>query len=188
MRVDRYNIAMPWAEPEPPRDPLVQQGLDLLGAAVRRARHRHGWSQRNLAERTGIHQSTLSRFERGDRVGIRFSRFAMLVAVLGGLDFLPPELEREPRFTTRRQYLQWANASEAAWFRRHPILDPEDDQQAEEAHAADPEADPADPADPEVDLADPEAEAADAESDPADRADDRADQERGPTDRGATAR
>lgn len=36
---------------------------------------------------TGIDQTTLSRFERGERVGIRFARFALLVETLGGLDF-----------------------------------------------------------------------------------------------------
>jgi transcriptional regulator with XRE-family HTH domain len=123
---------MPWAEPEPPRDPIVQKGLSLLGAAMQRARRRKGWSQRDLASRTGVHQSTISRFERGDRVGLRFSRFCMLVGVLEGLDFLPPELVDEPTFTTRRQWLEWANAKEAEWFRMHPTEVVEDDEADDE--------------------------------------------------------
>ena len=112
---------MPWAEPEPPRDPLVQRGLGLLGAAVRRARRRKGWSQRELGARTGIHQSTISRFERGDRVGLRFSRFAMLVAVLDGLDFVPAGVARDPVFTTRKQWIEWSEAELAASIARHRL-------------------------------------------------------------------
>ena len=53
---------------------------------------------------TGIDQTTLSRFERGERVGLRFTRFALLVETLGGLDFgayrpggSPDELVLGPR-------------------------------------------------------------------------------------------
>ena len=58
-----------------------------IGAATRRQRQRHHLSQRNIEGMTGIDQTTLSRFERGERVGIRFARFALLVETLGGLDF-----------------------------------------------------------------------------------------------------
>ena len=129
---------MPWAEPEPPRDPIVQKGLSLLGAAMKRARRRQGWSQRDLADRTGVHQSTISRFERGDRVGMRFSRFALIVGVLEGLEFLPPELVDEPIFTTRRQWLEWAQAKEAEWFRMHPTEVVEDDEADNDGPAAAP--------------------------------------------------
>jgi transcriptional regulator with XRE-family HTH domain len=129
---------MPWAEPEPPRDPVVQRGLDLLGAAVRRARRRMGWSQRQLGARTGIHQSTISRFERGDRVGLRFSRFAMLVAVLDGLDFLPHGVPRDPVFTTRRQWIEWEEAGLAEAVARHrlELLEEDDDDEVDDQDGA----------------------------------------------------
>ena len=83
-----YPFAMPWIEDTTrTRDPVVQRGMDLLGAAVKRQRLRLHLSQTDLSYRTGIHQSTISRFERGRRCGLRWSRFAKLVAVLGGLDF-----------------------------------------------------------------------------------------------------
>jgi transcriptional regulator with XRE-family HTH domain len=44
-------------------------------------------SQRELARRSGVHQSSISRFERGLQFCIRWSRFARIVVVLGGLDF-----------------------------------------------------------------------------------------------------
>ena len=103
----RYNPPMPWANPEPPRDPLVQKGLDLLGAAMRRARERKGWTQRELEARTGVDQSTISRFERGDRVGMRFSRLALIVGVLGGLEFDPPGPAVEPFFSTRKAWIEY---------------------------------------------------------------------------------
>ena len=79
---------MPWSEDGTRiREPNVQRGMDMLGAAVKRQRLRLHLSQTDLSNRTGIHQSTISRFERGRRCGLRWSRFAKLVAVLGGLDF-----------------------------------------------------------------------------------------------------
>jgi transcriptional regulator with XRE-family HTH domain len=61
--------------------------MQLIGAALRRRRQRLGWSQRDLGRRTGVDQSTISRLETGVRCGLRWSRFAAVVAVLGGLDF-----------------------------------------------------------------------------------------------------
>ena len=124
-RASRYNGHMPWAEPEPPREPMVQRGLELLGAAMRRARRRMGWSQRDLAARTGVHQSTISRFERGDRVSIRFSRFARIVAVLDGLDFLPHGAARDPVFTTRRAWIEAEEAALSESIARHRLDDEE---------------------------------------------------------------
>lgn len=68
-------------------DPLAYQGLQMLGAAIKRRRLKLGLSQTRLARMTGIHQSTISRFENGKRFGLRWWRFAVMVAVLGGLDF-----------------------------------------------------------------------------------------------------
>lgn len=61
--------------------------MQLIGAAMRRRRERLGWSQRDLGRRTGVDQSTISRLENGVRCGLRWSRFAAVVAVLDGLDF-----------------------------------------------------------------------------------------------------
>lgn len=36
---------------------------------------------------TGVDQSTISKLENGRRCGVRWARFAVIVAVLGGLDF-----------------------------------------------------------------------------------------------------
>lgn len=79
---------MPWTdEGFWVNDPLAYQGLQMLGAAIKRRRLKLGLSQSRLARMTGIHQSTISRFENGKRFGLRWWRFAVLVAVLGGLDF-----------------------------------------------------------------------------------------------------
>ena len=60
-----------------------------MGAALRRRRERMGWSQRELGRRSSVSQSSISRFENGIECGIRWSRFVRIVAVLGGLDFIP---------------------------------------------------------------------------------------------------
>jgi transcriptional regulator with XRE-family HTH domain len=81
---------MPWDEDEAARDrmnPRSRAGLRRIGAATRRQRQRLHLSQGDVERMTGIDQTTLSRFERGERVGIRFTRFALLVETLGGLDF-----------------------------------------------------------------------------------------------------
>lgn len=81
---------MPWdydRETAKRRDPITARGMRRIGAATRARRLRMGWSQRRLAVATGIHQTTISRFERGERCGMRWSRFATMVECLGGLDF-----------------------------------------------------------------------------------------------------
>ena len=79
---------MPWTDlNRHPSDPDVQDGLALMGAAVARRRRYLRMSQRELARRSGIQQSSISRFEHGLQFCIRWSRFARLVVVLGGLDF-----------------------------------------------------------------------------------------------------
>jgi hypothetical protein len=62
--------------------------MDLIGAALKRRRQRLGLTQMDLARRTGIDQSVISRIERARRWGLSWRRFATLVAVLGGLDFV----------------------------------------------------------------------------------------------------
>lgn len=81
---------MPWdhdAQVRQRRDPVTARGMRRIGAATRERRERRHLSQRDLAALTGLHQSTISRFERGERCGMRWSRFAAMVEVLGGLDF-----------------------------------------------------------------------------------------------------
>jgi transcriptional regulator with XRE-family HTH domain len=71
------------------KDPDVRNGMELIGAAVKRRRRQKFLSQVRLAQMTGIPQSTISRFENGRRCGLSWVRFARLVGVLGGLDFGP---------------------------------------------------------------------------------------------------
>lgn len=83
---------MPWdhdAKAAKERDPVTARGMRRIGAATRDRRERMNLSQRRLGVLTGLHQSTISRFERGERCGMRWSRFAVMVEVLGGLDFDP---------------------------------------------------------------------------------------------------
>jgi transcriptional regulator with XRE-family HTH domain len=127
VRLIRYNVAMPWDALLPERDPLVQRGMVMLGNAVRRARHRNGWTQRELEARTGIDQSTISKFENGRRLGLRFSRFAMLVAVLGGLDFDPPGEARLEPLLSRGAQIAADEARLQAFIRAQRLADLEDD-------------------------------------------------------------
>jgi DNA-binding Xre family transcriptional regulator len=75
------------------RFPEVQRGWELLGAAVKRRRIAINWSQRDLQRASGLHQSAISRLERGILSGVRFSTFARLVAAMNGLD---PERPHPP--------------------------------------------------------------------------------------------
>jgi DNA-binding Xre family transcriptional regulator len=85
---------MAWtAEARERRFPEVQRGWELLGAAVKRRRIAMRWSQRDLQRASGLHQSAISRLERGILSGIRFSTFARLVAAMNGLD---PERPHPP--------------------------------------------------------------------------------------------
>ena len=71
---------------ERPRDPQEQHGFDLIGALVKRRRVSLGWTQRYLEAMSGIDQTVISRIENGKQYGIRWSRFALLIDALGGLD------------------------------------------------------------------------------------------------------
>ena len=68
------------------RFPEVQLGWEILGAAVRRRRMTLRWSQRDLERASGVDQTVISRLENGVLSGIRFSRFARLVAAMYGLE------------------------------------------------------------------------------------------------------
>ncbi len=93
-RAGWYTIDMPWnSEVHWLRDPLARRGFEMIGAAMRRQRERRGLSQRDVEASTGVDQSTISKLENGKRFGLRWHRFARVVAVLGGLDFLASPLE-----------------------------------------------------------------------------------------------
>jgi transcriptional regulator with XRE-family HTH domain len=72
------------------RFPEAQRGWEIIGAMVKRRRIALGWSQRDLQDATGFHQSSISRLERGVLAGIRFSTFARLVSLMNGLDIDAP--------------------------------------------------------------------------------------------------
>ena len=80
-----------------PRDPGQQLGFDVIGAALKRRRLLLGWTQRYLEAQSGIDQTVISRLENGRQYGLRWSRFADLINVLGHLD-LPSETR--PRVRT----------------------------------------------------------------------------------------
>jgi DNA-binding Xre family transcriptional regulator len=82
---------MPWSvEARERRFPEVQRGWDILGAAVKRRRMAIHWSQRDLEWASGVDQTVISRLENGVLPGIRFSRFARLVAAMNGLELDRP--------------------------------------------------------------------------------------------------
>ena len=66
-------------------DRRTLQGLQCIGRAVRQRRQRLGLSQRQLESLSGVDQTVISRLENGRLGGLRWSRFARLVGVLGGL-------------------------------------------------------------------------------------------------------
>lgn len=72
------------------RDPRSQLGWEIIGRMVRRRRDALRWSQRDLERASGVSQSMISRLENGVLSGMRFSRFARLVAALNGLDLDAP--------------------------------------------------------------------------------------------------
>ena len=76
------------------RDPELQRGWEIIGAMVKRRRTMIGWSQRDLSRASGLAQSAISRLETGKLSGVRFGRFAKLVASMGGLDPTAPHPPR----------------------------------------------------------------------------------------------
>ena len=78
---------MAWtSESRAEREPDVQLGWVIIGRMVKRRRHVVRWSQRDLSRACGLAQSAICRLENGKLSGVRFGRFARLVAALGGLD------------------------------------------------------------------------------------------------------
>jgi transcriptional regulator with XRE-family HTH domain len=75
-----------WAHSTDPRHETEQRGYDLIGAMLKRRRVLAGLTQRELERLTRIDQTVISRLENGRQYGLRWSRFAILVATLDGLD------------------------------------------------------------------------------------------------------
>jgi transcriptional regulator with XRE-family HTH domain len=69
-------------------DPRVRRGLEIIGRAAWEARRRAGLTQRELGYRVGVHQSTISRLERGRLNGMRLKRLAAIVAALDQISFV----------------------------------------------------------------------------------------------------
>ncbi len=62
--------------------PWTGSALQLVGRAARQSRHRLGWTQRELAARVRLSQSTISRIEHGRNRTLKLSKFARLMVVL----------------------------------------------------------------------------------------------------------
>jgi transcriptional regulator with XRE-family HTH domain len=61
---------------------MVADGMELLGRWIRESRVQAGMTQGQLARLAGMHQSTLSRLERGTLEGLRLHRLAAIISVL----------------------------------------------------------------------------------------------------------
>jgi transcriptional regulator with XRE-family HTH domain len=61
---------------------MVVLGMEQLGRWIRESRLQAGMTQAQLARLAGIHQTTLSRLERGRLEGLRLHRLAAIIAVL----------------------------------------------------------------------------------------------------------
>jgi DNA-binding XRE family transcriptional regulator len=64
-----------WEAPRP--------SLEIFGQRIRAGRYRSGLSQRQLANRAGVSQSTISRLERGRCTGLAFIRLVAICAAMG---------------------------------------------------------------------------------------------------------
>ena len=71
-------------------DAVTLRGLQIIGRALYEARRRAGLTQRRLAYICGVHQSTISRLERGRLNGIRLKKLALIVAALESLSVVDP--------------------------------------------------------------------------------------------------
>jgi transcriptional regulator with XRE-family HTH domain len=102
-------------------DPVTREALEVLGAVFRGLRAERGLSQRALASRCGLSQSTISKLERGRAEGLRAAWIARLLAGLDGrVEILPDErpiTERCHGFTRLRR--AFASGEGAARRRAH---------------------------------------------------------------------
>ena len=89
-----------WAAYVARSQPTEVAGLRIIGQAVLRVRLAAGLTQRQLAFRAGLNQSTISRLERGELHAMRLVTLARIVAVLRLGDTFA--LPGEPPAATRR--------------------------------------------------------------------------------------
>jgi transcriptional regulator with XRE-family HTH domain len=82
-----------WAHSLDPRHETEQRGYEFIGAVIKRRRLEATLTQRELEHLSGIDQTVISRLENGKQYGLRWSRFAMLVAALDGLEGGPSRPE-----------------------------------------------------------------------------------------------
>ncbi len=71
---------MPYLGPETPG---LGEMLRQFGAELRRCRYQAGWSQAQLAERSAVSQSTISRLERGKAPAAAMIKLVLLSDTLG---------------------------------------------------------------------------------------------------------
>jgi transcriptional regulator with XRE-family HTH domain len=82
--VERGDIVLlARAEPHESEELTVEQ---LLGRAILRLRLYFGWSQRELSRRARLHQSTISRVERGKQAGLSLKRLFAICRALRVVD------------------------------------------------------------------------------------------------------
>jgi transcriptional regulator with XRE-family HTH domain len=143
-----YGRDMGWESFDVRRaDPFMVIGTRLLGKMVADRPNSLCWSQRDLARYVGCHQSVISRLERGLLLGIRYRRFARIVAVLGGLepDGPTPEWMIDRRGPNPYLARLEAEAAAAATVPKIPVPDDIDsddaDADADADNAADDDAD-----------------------------------------------
>lgn len=72
--------------------PTTDQINQRLGEVIANARHERDWSQEDLAERLGVNQTTVSRWEKGER-SISVAQAVMLTRVLGLTDAVAAIME-----------------------------------------------------------------------------------------------
>lgn len=82
--------------------------MTTIGGLVRYVRVRLGWSQRTLQAYSGVHQSSISRFERGLAPGLRLEAVACMVAAL------------RAQVPIRHRLLVWLEARDRATVATHP--------------------------------------------------------------------
>lgn len=81
-------------------EPEVLAGRAILGAAVRRARLRHGLSQRVFGSYVSLDQTTISRLETAKLKGLRFKMVCRVIGTLSRAGAF--ELPEVPVNSTRR--------------------------------------------------------------------------------------
>ncbi len=82
MPADARRTAPADADGESFPGPARGAGRAEIGARLRRLRRDRGWTLADVAERTGLAVSTLSKVERG-RMSLAYDKFGILAAVLG---------------------------------------------------------------------------------------------------------